>query len=299
MISAQSLSSTVSQPEFDPREEIKLFCINMDGVGLRSFINDNRKDLANLRTEIAPALRLAADPAKLIMDAMVGFYPSNVLNKGPKEPELYVNRRTCILLLEKLNDINPNISDQVKATASKTALDWKDKITDIAENPIEGCAFLQLLATYKLTNEFHIDGIMDIVIPIARRKPTIDVCKEMGIDDKIPEDEAEFIRNQGDFIDQEAERRKAVIHAIKNAETESLLAYIRLLCSKLTDEQLKTPETEFFKENFPNLLLLRNKRYPLFELKRKDDGDGTEMVCFSALMKQIEENMENATKLND
>lgn len=96
-----------------------------------------------------------------------------------------------------------------------------------------------------------------------------------------------------------AERRKAVIHAIKNAETESLLAYIRLLCSKLTDEQLKTPETEFFKENFPNLLLLRNKRYPLFELKRKDDGDGTEMVCFSALMKQIEENMENATKLND
>jgi hypothetical protein len=67
------------------------------------------------------------------------------------------------------------------------------------------------------------------------------------------------------------ERRIAVIQAIGEAETENLLSRLRYIRSYMTEEQLKTPALQFFKEHFPNLEIVRNDKYNVHELKWKDD----------------------------
>ena len=39
----------------------------------------------------------------------------------------------------------------------------------------------------------------------------------------------------------------------------------------MTKEQLKMPALQFFKEHFPNLEVVRNEKYNVFELKWNDD----------------------------
>ncbi|XP_077246163.1 truncated FRIGIDA-like protein 1 [Tasmannia lanceolata] len=77
--------------EATPRPEIKSLCEKMDGKGLRSFMNKNRKELAEIRNEIVGALRFASDPAKMVLDAMGGFYSSVLNSKGDKDVELAAN----------------------------------------------------------------------------------------------------------------------------------------------------------------------------------------------------------------
>ncbi|XP_078156782.1 uncharacterized protein LOC144552668 isoform X2 [Carex rostrata] len=73
------------------------------------------------------------------------------------------------------------------------------------------------------------------------------------------------------FNKREVERRIAAVEAICEAETENLLSRLRYLRSYMTKEQLKMPALQFFKEHFPNLEVVRNEKYNVFELKWKDD----------------------------
>lgn len=69
------------------------------------------------------------------------------------------------------------------------------------------------------------------------------------------------------------ERRVAAIQAICAAETENLLSRLRLLRSYLSKEQLETPAITFFQKNLPNLSVIRNEKYKVFELQWNDkDG---------------------------
>ncbi|KAM7522685.1 hypothetical protein LguiA_012587 [Lonicera macranthoides] len=60
--------------------------------------------------------------------------------------------------------------------------------------------------------------------------------------------------------DQEVERQIAAIRAIRDVETERLLNALRLLRSNFSKEQLQTPVLQFFEENLPNLVLVRNEK---------------------------------------
>eukprot|EP00262_Sarcandra_glabra_P003501 TRINITY_DN14238_c0_g1_i1.p1 TRINITY_DN14238_c0_g1~~TRINITY_DN14238_c0_g1_i1.p1 ORF type:complete len:488 (+),score=98.74 TRINITY_DN14238_c0_g1_i1:173-1636(+) len=167
-----------------PRPELKSFCVKMDGQGLRSFIIDHRKDLDSIRNEVAPALRSASDPAKLVLDSMDGFLKS----KGDNDLGFPAIRRTCILLLEKLLDISPEIKNPLKEKAKKLAVEWKGKIGNGDDgNPLEILGFLQLLVTYGLVSAFETDELLDLVAVIARRKEAIDLCRGLGVSEKIPD----------------------------------------------------------------------------------------------------------------
>ena len=56
------------------------FCATMGGKSLQIFLNERWKERDLMRDEVAAALRLSSDPAKLVLDAMEGFYPPH-LNK--------------------------------------------------------------------------------------------------------------------------------------------------------------------------------------------------------------------------
>ncbi|CAA6657273.1 unnamed protein product [Spirodela intermedia] len=175
------------EPEVDPRPELKSFCLKMDGKGLLQFINQNRKDLLNIRKELNRAIRAAPDPAKLVIDAVEGFYPAKVSGEGPSEGELHANRRTCTLLLERLHVISREIKPLTRQKATKLGKEWKKKMSqDGGQNYVEALAFLQLLVSYNIMSEFEADELFNLLIPMAKRKQTIALCRDLGLSEKMP-----------------------------------------------------------------------------------------------------------------
>ncbi|TXG59319.1 hypothetical protein EZV62_013892 [Acer yangbiense] len=77
-----------------------------------------------------------------------------------------------------------------------------------------------------------------------------------------------------DFNAEEVERRIAAVRAIRDMEIENSLTGLRLLRSNFDEEQLQTPVLQFFKENLPNLSVVKTEETGHVELQRKDiDGN--------------------------
>ncbi|XP_059432651.1 uncharacterized protein LOC132165950 [Corylus avellana] len=88
------------------------------------------------------------------------------------------------------------------------------------------------------------------------------------------ETEAQIDKEQAAFTDQEVERQSAAIRAIRDVEIEHLLTEVRLLRSYFSEEQLQTSAQNFFKENLPNLLVVRNEGNRQFEMQwNNEDGN--------------------------
>ena len=69
------------------------------------------------------------------------------------------------------------------------------------------------------------------------------------------------------------ERRIAAIQAIQAAEVESLLSRLRLLRSYFSKEQLDTLALTFFQKNLPNLSVVKNEKYKVYELEHKNKNN--------------------------
>jgi hypothetical protein len=106
----------------------------------------------------------SSEPAKLVLDAMQGFHPSNSTVNNT-EFDLVLTRRTCIRLLEELNKVSPRINCQVREEAMKLASDWKAKMTVGSESWLESLGFLRLVNTYELTSAYDANELqrLDIV----------------------------------------------------------------------------------------------------------------------------------------
>ncbi|KAF8038944.1 hypothetical protein BT93_B1487 [Corymbia citriodora subsp. variegata] len=139
----------------------------VDGKDLQIFLNERWTEGEKLRHELSAMLRKYPDPARLVLDAMEGFYPPH-LKKGDVEFDECVVRRSCILLLEQLMKISPIITPQVKNEAMKLSFSWMTKMRADAENSMEVLGFLQLLATYGLPSSFDTDEILHYVEKIVR-----------------------------------------------------------------------------------------------------------------------------------
>ena len=195
-ISKTTTTTTTTTPapatEVKPRAQLKSLCEKMDAEGLRKFIVDQRKEVASLRNESPAALRFAADPAKLVLQAMEGFYPADRSAKADKKDTgLPAQRRACILLLEALVPVVDEVSSDSKEQAKKIAVEWKSKVTIDTEaangNSLEAQAFLQLLASYGISSEFKADDLCELVLLISRRRQTPELCRALGLTEKMPD----------------------------------------------------------------------------------------------------------------
>ncbi|GAV84662.1 hypothetical protein CFOL_v3_28104 [Cephalotus follicularis] len=72
------------------------------------------------------------------------------------------------------------------------------------------------------------------------------------------------------LLDQEVERQSAAIRAMRDVEIEHSLTGLRLLRSYFNEKQFQTPAFDFFKQNFPNLSILRNEESGEFEVNWND-----------------------------
>ncbi|CAD5165716.1 FRIGIDA-like protein 3 isoform X1 [Musa acuminata AAA Group] len=185
-----------------PSELIKL-CEEMDAEGLHKFISDNRKNLSSIREEIPVALRSAPSPFSLVLDSLKGFYAGEVLGlNGKKDGSLLGLRRTCLMLMESLeqllaNGVPDSLSDEqiltpdTKEKAKVVAKEWKPKLDHLdteasSGNSLEAHAFLQLLATFDIVSEFDQDEICKLIPAVTRRRQTVELCRSLGLSHKMP-----------------------------------------------------------------------------------------------------------------
>ncbi|KDO43511.1 hypothetical protein CISIN_1g008061mg [Citrus sinensis] len=171
-------SSESENMELKAYPQLFKLCEEMNSEGLHKFISDNRKNLAVLKEEIPLALKAAADPARLVLDSLEGFYHMEVSNvDGKKDSSLLGLRRTCIMLMEclsillanlNLNTLTAVISQGVKEQAKAIAEEWKPKldtldVDDSNGNSLEAHAFLQLLATFSIASDFNEEELSRLI----------------------------------------------------------------------------------------------------------------------------------------
>lgn len=181
--------------------ELVKLCQEMNSEGLHKFISDNRKNLAALKEEIPTALKAAADPASLVLDSLKGFYGADMPNvDAKKDSNLLGLRRTCIMLMECLcslfinldaNTISAFISENAKERAKLIAEDWQPKLDNLDAdasngNSLEAHAFLQLLASFGINSRFDQESLSKLIPMVSRRRQTAELCRFLGLSDKMP-----------------------------------------------------------------------------------------------------------------
>lgn len=83
--------------------------------------------------------------------------------------------------------------------------------------------------------------------------------------------------NGGSSTHRELERQIGAIKAVSEMEVEHLLTELRLIRSYFNEEQLQKPALEFFRENLPNVSVVRNDEDEHFDLRWKDDDGNLSM----------------------
>eukprot|EP00253_Pinus_taeda_P014705 PITA_14705 len=194
-------ASPALKHEVNPRPKLKTLCENMDGEGLRKFLVSAREVRA-IRNEVPAALRCAADPTKLVLQTLDGFYPADNELKPPRS--LDTQRYACDLLLEALPSVlSPDeVSSEAKKDALKIAAIWKSKMNPDASliPDVKARAFLQFLASYGISKEFKDDDLCTLVLRISSYPEAPELCRALQISHKIP-DFVENLSSGGKRID--------------------------------------------------------------------------------------------------
>ncbi|KAL7205023.1 hypothetical protein ACSBR2_018028 [Camellia fascicularis] len=162
------------------------FSVTMDGKHLQMFLNEHVDDHSSMSDDVYRALQLSSDPAKLVLDAMQGFYPP-YLKKGDKEFDASVIRRSCTLLLAQLMRVSPQIRPCVKEEAAKVAVNWKAKLKVECENSLEVLGFVQLIGTYRLLPDFDSDEVFKLLETVGQHREAPKLCRVLGFADKVPD----------------------------------------------------------------------------------------------------------------
>ncbi len=186
-----------------PRSQLVVLCEEMNVNGLHKFISDNRKDLTSIREEIPVALRGATDPYGLVLASLEDFYfGDNLILDGKKDGNLLGVRRTCLMLMESLAQLQTDattgfisegqvLTASIKERAKKIALEWKSKLESLDfdasnGNCLEAHAFLQLLATFGIFAEFAQDELCKLLPSVSRRRQTPELCRILGLSQNMP-----------------------------------------------------------------------------------------------------------------
>ncbi|XP_062193400.1 FRIGIDA-like protein 3 [Phragmites australis] len=198
-----SVRLQVDNAAVKPRSELVVLCEEMNVKGLHKFISDNRKNLTAIREEIPSALKRASHPYGLVLDSLEDFYTGdNLVLDGKKDGDLLGVRRTCLMLMESLGQLQADVvagfssvghmlTINIKKRAKTIALEWKSKLDSLDidasnGNCLEAHAFLQLLATFGISAEYNEDDLCKLLPYVSRRRQTPELCRLLGLSQKMP-----------------------------------------------------------------------------------------------------------------
>ncbi|XP_050383977.1 uncharacterized protein LOC126800631 [Argentina anserina] len=157
----------------------------MDGRSLQLFMNEQVAKIDLAGGLVLSVLQASPDPARLVLDAMRGFYPSNPIAQDKEfESQLRVVRKSCILLLQELRNMSPLIIPQVREEAGKLAADWEQKM--VVDDSWEALVFLRLITTYELTSLYDLRELRSLLAMVSQPEQAAELSRELGITDETP-----------------------------------------------------------------------------------------------------------------
>ncbi|XP_016201675.1 FRIGIDA-like protein 3 [Arachis ipaensis] len=221
--------------EIRPRPELTQFCEHMDAKGLLNYVLENEHNLSVIREDICIALEHATEPARLVLDSLEGFYPTNETTepKDKMDDALQGMRKSCIIIMEAMANLlakadpgadhllNPETKQQAKAIADE----WRSKLAsadvDAANgNSLEAEAFLQLLSTFRIASEFAEEQLCKLLQAAAQCRQAPELCRSIGLTHKVPAI-VDLLINEGTQI--------AAVHFIHSFQLEEAFPTVPLL----------------------------------------------------------------------
>ncbi|XP_021282692.1 uncharacterized protein LOC110415382 isoform X3 [Herrania umbratica] len=142
------------------------FIVSTDGERLLMFLNEHENEHEKLADEVYNVLKLSNNPGKLVWQAVRGVF----LEKGNAGVERNVERRSCLVLLEGLMRVRPEIKKYVKKAAAFVAREWKLKLGMEGEDDTEILLFLMLVGAYGLLDQFKSKEIRSLFERVAQYK---------------------------------------------------------------------------------------------------------------------------------
>ncbi|XP_022748474.1 uncharacterized protein LOC111298040 [Durio zibethinus] len=142
------------------------FVVSTDGERLLMFLNEHENEHEKLADEVYNALKMSNNPGKLVCQAVRGLFS----DKGNVGVERNVERRSCLVLLEGLMRVRPEIKKNVKKQAAFVAKQWKLKIGMEGEDDTEILLFLMLVGAYGLLDHFKSKEIRSLFERVAQHK---------------------------------------------------------------------------------------------------------------------------------
>ncbi|XP_040862721.1 uncharacterized protein [Glycine max] len=116
-------------------------------------------------SQVSDALQTFANPTKLVLDTIKGFYTSHS-RQGLIEYDASISRRICNLLMDELKKSSPVIGIRVKQEAIKLATDWKANLVAGDKDCLEVLDFFKFVATYEIGSSFdaiELQRLLDII----------------------------------------------------------------------------------------------------------------------------------------
>ncbi|KAL1347644.1 hypothetical protein HN51_023697 [Arachis hypogaea] len=168
-------------------EALCALCKSMNGKALRDYIGENMRDKAVIKAELRTALKLAPDPADMVLASMDGIFGGEVAARYTLEMKKM--KRSCNVLFQQLRAVGPNLSDKVKKKAKKIADDWKGSL--VSENGAGGdavgaMAFLHFAAAYSLLPELTLNELATFSAMAAANDELPELYQIIGLTEKVP-----------------------------------------------------------------------------------------------------------------
>ena len=166
----------------NPFDALKCFCVGMDGKNLKLFLYQYVEEHDSWSSEVRDALSHAPDPAKLVLDAMPGFLRQQA--EFHKSLSIKKVRKSCILLLEQLMSMSPQISPDVREKALELADEWGSNLGQIYQPPITVYGFLLFVAAYGFKSKYEAEELLRLLGIASQYKTTFGLCRALGLADK-------------------------------------------------------------------------------------------------------------------
>ncbi|KAI3686324.1 hypothetical protein L1987_79998 [Smallanthus sonchifolius] len=176
---------------------LELLCQAMNSKGVRKHVATHYGKMSKLRKEFAKALKLAKDPAKLVLDSIGRFFVqgSRSFCKDSDQTSQHLGRMAAVLILECFVMISSDgikIAKRDQEHAAEAAFDWRKRMIregGLAHtDEVDARGLLLLISGFGIQDHvFKIQDIADLIIASKLKGISAALCRSIFLIPKIPE----------------------------------------------------------------------------------------------------------------
>ncbi|KAI4364583.1 hypothetical protein MLD38_020656 [Melastoma candidum] len=172
----------LEEPRKGIEESSKILEPSLEGKRLQIFMIKNREIDGSFQHNVLEIIKASLNPARLVLGTLQAFYPSCNRRDNLEAKCNIFRKENCLVLLEALRNLSPEIGQTEKEEALKFSRFWNRTMKGDAEI----VNFFNLLAAYKLASFYLVDGLLKSVGRVRYSRKMPELCRVLGFTDKIP-----------------------------------------------------------------------------------------------------------------